>query len=265
MLLQSQPQKEIDLTIKSTGFKILKSRFNQKEIQISASSLNKKTESNYFILTRNQIGNLKKQLPSGVELQEILQDTIFLNLGTLVSKKLPVKANLNLKFHIGYDLSEKVLVKPDSILVSGPKLHINKLKVIELEPISIDDVKSDFSKKVSIKQIASIENFKFNVKEVMVSGKVEKFTEGIVKVPYIITGIPDDLNLTTLTKTVEVTYVVGLSNFGKIDENSFKIECNYQESLTNNLGYLIPKLTYKSALVKSFKIIPNKIDFLIQR
>ena len=70
--------------------------------------------------------------------------------------------------------------------------------------------------------------------------------------------------INTLNKKVQVTYIVGLSSFNKIDENSFQIECDYAMSASNRLGYLIPKVVLKSSEIKSYKLIPNEINFLIQ-
>lgn len=93
---------------------------------------------------------------------------------------------------------------------------------------------------------------------------MEKFTEGTLNISYKITNVPKGLVINTLSKKIQITYIVGLSSFNKINENSFQIECDYSTSEVNNLRYLIPEMTRKPSDIKSYKIIPNKIDFLIQ-
>lgn len=73
------------------------------------------------------------------------------------------------------------------------------------------------------------------------------------------------MNLTTLIESIEVDFVVALSNFTKVSETSFKIECDFNFSEANSLGYLIPKVIVKPDFIKSIKINPTKIDFLIQK
>ena len=102
------------------------------------------------------------------------------------------------------------------------------------------------------------------MKEITISGKIEKFTEGTFEVQYKIINIPDGLKINTLSKKIQVTFIVGLSNFNNLSENSFQIVCDYNVSKESNLGYLIPKLVHKPSEIKSYKMIPNKIDFLIQ-
>ncbi|WP_299672486.1 YbbR-like domain-containing protein [uncultured Polaribacter sp.] len=264
-LLQATPQKELEIAVKADGFKILKTRVNTRNIAINANVLSRKADAKYYLLTKNQKISIQKQLPSGIVLQEILKDTLFLDIGTLVTKKIPLKPNLKINYHVGYDLAEDITIQPDSILVSGPENYISAIEHINLSALELEDVKADFKKKVGIKVPKDTKNLKFNLKEVTISGKVEKFTEGTFEIPYRITNIPNNVTLNTLSKTVEVTFIVGLSKFNEITKNSFQVECDYKFALANNLNYLIPKLVNKPSEIKSYKIAPNKIDFLIQK
>ena len=263
-LLLSNQTKELEIVVKTNGFKILRTRFNTKSLRINIHTLIGKKGTTYYLLLKSKKQSIKRQLPSGVSLQEIIKDTLFVELGSLVTKKLAIKSNLKISYHIGYDLSEQISLKPDSILVSGPENYISKIKNIELEPIVFEDVKADFVRKVAVKIPEGVKNLKFNIKEVTVSGKIEKFTEGILNVPFKIINVPVGITINTLNKKVQVTYIVGLSSFNKIDENSFQIECDYAMSASNRLGYLIPKVVRKASEIKSYKLIPDEIDFLIQ-
>ena len=263
-LLQATPVKALEILVKTTGFSIFRTRFNTKEITINANALLKKTGTKYYLLVKNQKQRIQKQLPSGVALEQILKDTLFLDLGRLVTRKLPLKPNIKISYHVGYDLSEEITVTPDSILVSGPENYMSELKELALLPIVLEDVMANFTKKVAIKIPEGIKNLKLDTKEITVSGKVEKFTEGTLEVPYTVINMPKDVTINTLTKKIQITFIIGLSRFNKINENSFQIECDYSISESNNLGYLIPKLVHKPSEIKSYKIIPNEIDFLIQ-
>ncbi|GAB7257566.1 YbbR-like domain-containing protein [uncultured Polaribacter sp.] len=264
-ILQEAPIKEIEVLVKANGFKILRTRFNTKKIIINASSLIKKQGSKHFLLLNNQQKNIAKQLPSGVELKEIAKDTIYLDVGSLVSKKVAVKPNLKLNFSVGYDLSETIKITPDSLVVSGPEVLLSELNNIELSTLDLKDLKADFTNKVAVKPLENYKNLKFKTKEITISGKIEKFTEGSLNIKYKIINVPEGVVINTLSKEVEFTFVVGLSNFNKINENVIKIECDFSMTTNNNLGYLIPKLVQKPSEIKSYKITPKKIDFLIQK
>jgi len=262
-LLQEAPINKIDITVKASGFKILRSNFRNKKIQLEASKLQRKEHFKFYFLTKNQVMKIQKQLLFGVELKEIAQDTIYLNLGLLTSKKVALKPNLDINYHVGYDLLNKIKISPDSIVISGPKAQVEKTNYLGLSKLKLEDVKSDFSEEVTI--LKSNNNFKISDLKTTISGSVDKFTEGKLQVPFTTKNLPKDINLTTLSEKVEIVFVVALSNFSKISEASFKVECDYVMSEMNNLGYLIPKVILAPDFIKSVKIIPKKIDFLIQK
>lgn len=264
-LIQETPTKQLELTIKGTGFKILSSKIKRKTIKFDVRTTKRGKKSYYYFLTRDKSREIEQQIHSGLQVVGISKDTIFLNLGSLTTKKIPVKPNLQITYHIGYDLAEQVTIEPDSILVSGPEENLNALKSVILEPLKLKEIKDDFENKVNIVTNKNTENLKFNTKTVLISGKVEKFTEGSLQVPFVIKNLPEDLALTKLTEKVELKFVVALSKFNLISENSFRIVCDYQETQKNNLGYLIPQLEQIPDFIKSYKIIPNKIDFLIRK
>ena len=264
-LLQKEPVKEIDIVVNASGFNILKARINNRTISLNARYLTRKTASKYYFLTNSQINNVQQQLKSGIDLHEIVLDTIYLDIGSLISKKVPVKPNLDINYHIGYDILESVKIKPDSIVISGPEAQIDKIAKVDLELLKLDDVKANFTNKVKIILPKEATDLKLNNEFVSIRGEVEKFTEGSFNIPFTIKNLPKDVELTTLNKTVEVVFIVGLSNFDKIDNNFFEVVCDYNISKENNLNYLLPKVISKSNLIKSYKVLPNKIDFLIQK
>lgn len=262
-LLQETPINNIDITVKASGFKILRSKFKNKKIQLEASKLKRKGHSKFYFLTKSQVTKIQKQLLFGVELKEILQDTIYLNLGVLTSKRVAIKPNLEINYHVGYDLLNEIKISPDSIVISGPEAQVKKIDYLELSELKLNDVKSNFLEEVSVLKLNN--NFKYSAQKITISGNVDKFTEGKLQIPFTTKNLPKNINLTTLSEKVEVIFVVALSNFSKISEASFKVECDYLISEKNNLGYLIPKVILKPVFIKSVKIIPKKIDFLIQK
>lgn len=264
-LLQETPTKQIDVAVKASGFKLLSAKFKNRTIHLESSVLQRKKNSKFYLLVKNQFAKIQKQLPSGIELQEILLDTIYLDLGFLKSKKVALKPNLDIKYQVGYDLLGNIKVVPDSIVISGPEDQLKKVKYLNLKRIKLNNQKENFSKYTDIIQPTKYKNFKFSILKATVSGNVERFTEGNLAIPFTTKNLPDGVDLTTLSENVEVVFVVALSNFAKVSEASFKVECDFEISEKNNLSYLIPKVITKPDFVKSFKIVPLKIDFLIQK
>ncbi|WP_088322827.1 CdaR family protein [Polaribacter tangerinus] len=264
-IVQEIPEKELEVNLSGTGFKIARLKIFYKEVVIDAKNVKRKHKNDYYILAKNQLNSIQKQLPKDIVLKSIGKDSLFLNLGNLVSKKVPIVSSLNLNFKIGYDLVAPISIKPDSITIYGPESYVSKLESLPILPLKIENISSDFSKKTTLKYSKEIKNLKFSEKVVTVSGKVKQFTEGKLQIPYKIINKPKDIQISTLSNKVTVMYVVALSDFNKINETSFLVDCDFEFAQSNNLNYLIPKLKNISPLIKSYKIIPNKIDFLIQK
>jgi hypothetical protein len=264
-LLEKDPVGEIEFLVKGSGFKILSSKFSRNSILLNTDNLGKKTATKYFFLPKNQQVNIQKQLLSGLQIQQIVKDTIYLEIGSLTSKKVPVRLDLNIKYHVGHGASTPIKIVPDSILISGPKKQVSKIKELKSSFLTLDDVKSNFENTLSIMKPENAKNINFSNETVKIKGSVEKFTEGSFKIPFKVINLPSDIQIVTLTKTVEVVFIVGLSDFNKMNINSFRVECDFETSEKNNLGYLLPKIVMKPDLVKSIRVLPNKIDFLIQK
>jgi hypothetical protein len=262
---QKAPENTLQIIARGTGFKLLSTRLFNHHVQLKSSNLTKKDKSRYFFLTSSQKVHVQKQLVSGLRLDEFVKDTIYLEIGQLVSKKVPVISNLKIDYQIGYDALKPIEINPDSILVSGPKAQMKDLNELTFEQISLENVSANFSQKALIKVEKNLKNIKYNVTEVVVNGFVEKFTEGSLTIPFTVKNRPENLNLTTFPKEVKVVFKVDLPSFKTVDQNSFTVVCDYSVSEANGFLYLIPKIISQPNFVKNVKIIPNKIEYLIQK
>ena len=264
-LIQKAPLTNIEIQVKGTGFKLIGLSFTNNVIDLDARNLQKKQGSEYFFLVGNQKPLIQHQLSGSYTIEAILQDTLFLDLGLLISKKVPVIPNLDLEYKLGFHLLDKLMLTPDSILVFGPEGQVNALKSLDLETLELLDVSENIEENIAIKKPIALGEIKYSNEKVMVTGVVDRFTEGTIELPFEIVNLPDSISVNTFPKMVRVVYQVGLSNFNRINDNSFKIICDYSHSELNNLNYLVPKTFSKPNFVTSIKLIPSKIEFLIQK
>ncbi|MBL4605299.1 MAG: hypothetical protein JKY02_06485, partial [Flavobacteriaceae bacterium] len=264
-LLQEEPAKRIDIHVKATGFKLISAGLFPPKINVDASNLNVKTGTNYFVLLSQQRLAIQRQMKTGVEIDHFITDSISFNLGLLKKKKIPVRVNSNLTYNLGYDMDGTLKISPDSIFISGPESVLDTINYVVTNEFIKKGVHKSINEELIIKKFPVKSNIKLQQTRVVVSARVEKFTEGTIELPFRLTNLPDGVSISTYPKLVMVTYRVALSNFNKINESSFVLECDYKMSLDNNLTYLVPKLIKKSNLVKNTKISPTKIDFITEK
>lgn len=262
-LIQEAPLKEIEIQVKASGFRLFGLSLVNKTLTLDARKLQRKSLTDYYFVSSNHLIDIQNQLSSKYVLDQIVQDTIRLNIGQLTSKKIPVIGDFDLSYKLGYHLTKSIEITPDSILISGPKEQVDTLQYLMLQPLVLKDVSESIDTKLSVKEVAS--TIKFTQKEVTVKGEIDRFTEGNFNVNFEIINLPKNTNVNTFPTTVNVVYQVGLNNFNKINASSFTIVCDYQHSIDNGLNYLIPKVISKPETITSVKVIPNKIEFLIQK
>ena len=264
ILLETTPQR-LDCYVNGSGFRLFWSQLFDQKINLDVSKFAQKSPTKTYILPKNQLSTIKQQLMSGVVIETILKDTLYIKMGFLHAKKVPLKPNLNINYQVGYNLFGEVKVTPDSVVISGDENQLKSIHFLELESLKLTNVNANFSKSVAILKHSKINTVKLTSSKAVISAEVDKFTEGSLKVPFKIVNLPSEIKITTLSETVLVTFVVALSQFSRVSEASFVIECDYEMATKNDLGYLIPKIVLKPDFVENIKIIPTKIDFLIQK
>lgn len=256
------PLKNLTLTVKGSGFKLISTNISKKPLALDLNNVINKNKTDYYFLSKRLATEIKNKLKSGIQLVEIQKDTIPLKIGTLLSKKVPLKNNTTISYKLGYDLAKPITIKPDSVLISGDKFLLEEISYLPLEKISLENI-SETTKITTDVILPKNGAFKTNITTAEINIEVDKFTEGEIEVPVIVKNAPKEINI--FPKKVKLIYKVGLTNFNKIDVNSFTIECDYKTAELNETSYLIPKLTKASNLTSKVRIVPDKIDFLIHK
>ena len=264
-ILQNKPPSMIPIHIRGTGFKLVSAKLFGREIKLSTNNLISSKKNQYYILLNQQELNIKKQMSSGLSIDYFVKDSIFFDLGYLATKRVPIYVDAQISFMPGYNFVNTLSVKPDSVEISGPDGILDTIRQVNTSKIVLNEVHNAIQQNVSLQISNPAIKLTEDVKTVEVNAAIDKFTEGVLEVPFEIDNLPEDIKIDAYPKVVKLSFKVGLSNFNKINENSFSVRCDYAFSKQNNLAYLIPKLDIKSDLVRDVKIIPGRIDFLIQK
>lgn len=264
-LFQNTPIDKLELYIKGTGFKLLREEIRSTKLNISLKNVISNGKYSNFLIAKTKEEEIQRQLDKNIELIGFVKDTLFFELGFNKHKKVPVEANLDFSFKSGYNLSSKVFLIPDSIEVSGPEIQVDKINSIPTSLLKLDAIVDDVYKEIGIQKQDALDKIKYSTDKIQVVAEVEKFTEDSFEIPFFISGLPPGTNITTYPNSVKVYYQVGLSNYNKIAASDFKIVCNYNVVDGDNTHYLIPKLVETPSLVSSIRIVPERIEYLIQK
>lgn len=262
-LIQNEPTKTIELTIKTLGFKLVKYGFKKKILNFSLSEIKHKKKSDYYIVTKTNLNNLQAQFSAETVVLKINPDTLYFDLGVKKSKKVKIISDVDLEFKPGFNLVKKYTIKPDVVTVSGPAKIIDSINEVYTNPFNLTDISDSFNLKVDLKLPNDVVTL--STDQISIIGAVEKITEGSFSLPFKVINLPRNYYISTFPKEIKVVYQVALKDYNKISENSFVIQADFKHTEDNNLDYLIPKIIEKPEILYDVKLIPNKIEYLIKK
>lgn len=261
ILTQKSPQ-YIDVTIKSNGFGVLKYAFSNLKIQTDFDTLEKKNNA-YLWKEENQRVQVLKFFDSEMDIIAITPSTISFNFDQQAVKTLPVRIQSKINFAPGYDILSSVRSTPDSIDVIGPKAVLYDIDEIFTEPIILNNVNSNISQDVQLSIPTSSEGLILTPNKVIVRATVEKFTEGVVRVPVRLINVPEGQQVSIFPKEVSVVFYTSLQVYNAISPKDFVVECDFN-TLEHNNDLLIPALISYPKAVKRVSLQLNQIEYVIK-
>jgi len=264
-MLQDDPNKRIDVIIKTYGFNLVKYHINKRNVDVDLNALKRKKGLVYYQLSNDLSPQIQKQVAADVAVIAIKPDTLYFSLGISKTKNVKVIPEVNIQYQTGYNMLGNLIVEPNEISISGPEVLIDSITEIRTESMNLEDINSSILLNLPIITLDKNSNVRYSVNEVTVSGTVEKFTEAKLQLPFSVRNLPNNYNITTFPDKVDVIFLIGLSDYNKINQNDFKIICDYNTTIKNELNYLIPEVVSKPAMVTEYKIIPNQIEYLIKK
>ncbi|MDN3494005.1 YbbR-like domain-containing protein [Winogradskyella bathintestinalis] len=261
ILIENDSANFIYAYVEAKGFSLLPLIFqNYKELVVdSKTDVSKKSDYFKFDVQKHKF-LIENQLSNAYNLISVLPDTLLIAYATRASKLVPVSLKKEVNYAVGYDLKENFTFNIDSVKIVGATSEVNKIDSVVTEALIMNDVKNDILNTVKL-DISSFENIEVFPKEVKVSGKVARFTEGIVEVPITISNQPQDIIINYFPKTVNVAYYVDLEYYNAIKASDFKVACDYAD-LVAQQTYLVPKVIKKPDFVKHVNIKQKRIEFI---
>lgn len=262
-LLVQDPLPKVDVTITTNGFNLLKIAFQKLLLKIDFSTLQKDDKAYYWNESEHR-SKLAQFFGANTTLESIRPTSLTFNYATQFVKKVPVFINIEPNFVIGYDLETPLKSHPDSIAIVGPKKYLENINKVSTKNITLNDVQKDIETTVDLDVSNYPAYLKFSKTKVLLTGKVDKFTEGKIAVPVQLVNLPKNLTLSIFPKEIPVVFYTSLSAYNSIERNDFRIECDYN-SLDLSSNVMIPKLVLYPKSAKTAELQINSLEYVITK
>lgn len=256
---------QLKVTLRTYGFNWLNYYFFEPSLDIDFKNDVTKTDSIFIWSTAKGFSTINNQFEKSVKVMSINPDTLKFKYDINAVKYVPVKPNLDITYSPGYNVLEGEKIDLDSVKVIGPKSFLSTINHIETKLFKAENVRQPIKETVLLNLDSLDPSITIATNKIVLTSKVERFTEGTLSIPIEVINIPRTISLTHFPKALNVYYLTSLEKFNSINKNDFKVVCDYNE-LTNNSTYLNPKLIkLPSKIIKHVKLQQQNIEFIITK
>ncbi len=258
-IIKKQNIDSIQVLIKASGFELFYNKLFQNKLILDLED--EKIADN--IITINFDKNnfkLKESLSSSTDISNVFPNQISIELEQVSSKFVPIVFGNELKIKAGYGLKSPIILSPDSIKVSGPFREISRISsvsaLINGDIIIENDYKTDY-------EIVRNKNLSYEFLSGKASIFVERYSEKTIKIPILVKGIPDSLELRLYPNEVDVSFQSGINRLKNINKNDFIVSVSFDSKIKMDKDLDVSLDSFPSSL-KNLKISHNKVEFLIK-
>ena len=200
-------------------------------------------------------------LLSDVDIINLFPDSLNFFVEKIISKKLPVVSGLNLEFKPGYALATDIILKPDSVIVRGPRSYLKPMTEINTNDIKLKSLDSKTSAEIGLKKITGFE-YSSNVIDVILDVQriVDKQFENI---PVDVTDIPAGKEVVLLPNKISINLRGGIQILGKLKPEKFHAYVNYRILAKDTTGSIIPEIILPKNVSLQYSK-PDRLRYVIR-
>ena len=264
MMLVSASKETIDVRLDAIGFQFLMFDLSKRKVEIDLSDTRQQGQ-RYYLTADNGKRQIDKQMASGVRLLDVGIDTLFFEFQSVISKKVPVRPMVNLNFKQNYFLEGVIQIAPDSIVVKGPKNEVGSIQYIPTNMIDLSELNDSFSLSTKLSRSPKLEKTEFSDKEVILSGKVSRFSEKVIRVPVRIINLPKNTQMQTFPDEVDVLVKASVADLKKLRTSEFQLIGDYKSVVESGQKSIKLSISELPSTIHSAELSKKEVDFILKR
>lgn len=259
---------KFDLTVDAFGYTLLRHKLSLSFSpilldvnELTNNYLEDKFISKYSISTNGHKDEIAKQISSEIEIINIRPDSISFNVSNVIEKLVKVHPVVDVTFAREFILQKTPVVIPESILVRGPQEILDTLRYINTKPVEMKDLSHTVEQDVNLVLLPDLQS---EISEVTVQIAVEQYTEVKFEIPILIINQPDSLLIKTFPAKVKVSCRVGLSQYNKLNNSSFRavVDYSHRSEVLSKLRVILDRIPETVLSVDHF---PKEVEYIIER
>jgi len=263
--LANNPPSKFDLKVTAHGFTLLRHKlslsFSPIVLNLTTITRNiEKSGDGFNVNTRSLISRISNQISNEITINDITPQILRITLDSLKTKRVPVKEKIEIQFKQQYDLKDSVSISPNEVEITGPAAVLDTVSYLYTKPESFEKLDADIEKMI---EIIVPEKTVIRPEKVMLKIPVERFTEKKIKIPISVKNKPADKYLKLFPSEVELTTLVGLSEFENVKNSNFEVFVDFEKIDQSNENLSVSVRSNVSQL-KIIRFTPESVEYLIE-
>lgn len=219
------------VSVTGEGWKLISLYNNPPSINISVNN----SEVNLYDQVQQQM------TAAAIELQKVQPLILTLDLEERITKKVPLRSNVDVSFEQQYDFLESPRLIPDSVSISGARSLIRSINEWSTDSVRIKNVSRNVEQMVPLRNPGELINL--STTQVTFRARVVQFTEGEENVEIITRNLPKGRNVSYSPSSITVKYDIPLTEYTKIkNKKLFNAYVTYQQIANDSTGFVRPQI-----------------------
>ncbi|MCL1974020.1 MAG: hypothetical protein FWG54_04290 [Bacteroidetes bacterium] len=253
---------------KASGFYILKYRAGRNlprlTLQVGARELKSSggSQSGYFAFAASGLKDYLSLPLEGVEIETFLVDSLHIVLQKMASKKCKVIFKGTLSYLPQYTSFSPVIVKPDSVVLTGLERVLQAMDGVETQPVHLKNVDRDMQ---GVLGLALEEGVQCATKEIRYELQVSRFVEYKIQREISVKDIPDQVKVLLIPPQLTISFRAPYDAPERSFEGYIQPLILFSELEKAVSGKIIPLLSELPATVSQFEMDPPVVECIVQK
>lgn len=216
---------EVRLEVRGGGWNLLRKTFwfNVQPVQIS---LSEPTETKF--LTSNMLKPIFVDQVSEIRIDEVLVDTLFVNIEKKISRTLPVIIDSsNIRLAREHRIVSPIQLSSDTIQVTGPLSQVNAIGQSIMITLNKEVINKDLSEEISIDAYLPSKVFS-DPSTITVSFSVQQFMIVDKEVMIETINFPENGKIHLRDSTITASVLIARNNLEQLNTSQIKIIADYR-------------------------------------
>lgn len=259
-IIVNEIPKHVKITVWGKGNEII-SMLLTKKFQYNLDLMNIH-ESKTFSLSPQ---NVRLPQASNLEVLNIVKpDSVYVKIEKRISKKIPIKPDVEITPYRGYTLVDEILLRPDSVTAIGAASMIDSIITLTTEKVILTKLKRDIKRSIKIKQ-PRLDKVQLVRDDVLLFADIQKLIEvSFSDIPVNVINKPDHVELTVIPSSLSLILIGGVDNILKIKNDDIWAYIDYNKVVTSQEEYHLAYID-KPEGVRIEDVKPKRFKIIIKK